>query len=180
MRAAGASTPMLSLVVVNSLDQEAFVRVLGRLFDHAPWVAGAAWRKRPFRSLGELNRALVASMREAPPERQLALIRAHPELGGGEVRSGELTADSSREQASAGLHRLAQAEVEALRRLNRSYRERFGFPLIVCVREHTEESILAGGAARLENSREREIEIALEEIAKIAGVRLRDVVEDAA
>ena len=90
-----------------------------------------------------------------------------------------LTRESSREQASAGLDRLTADELEALRRLNATYRERFGFPLIVCVREHTKDSIIAWGADRLEHSREQEIEIALGEIAKIARVRLDDLLEEA-
>ena len=111
-------------------------------------------------------------MREAPRERQLSLIRAHPELAGREAQQGTLTRDSTREQASAGLDRLTAEELEALARLNRSYRERFEFPLIVCVREHTKDSILAWGNERLDHSREQEIEIALGEIVKIARLRL--------
>ena len=118
-------------------------------------------------------------MREAPRERQLELIRAHPELAGREAQGRTLTPESAHEQASAGLDRLTADELEALRRLNRSYRERFGFPLIVCVREHTKDSIIAWGTARLEHSREQEIEIALGEIAKIARLRLADLLEDA-
>jgi OHCU decarboxylase len=167
---------LLSLAEINRLDEDEFVRALGSLFEHSPWVAGAAWRRRPFGSLGDLHGALVASVQEAPRERQLALIRSHPELGGREAQNGDVTAESSREQASAGLQRLPSEEVEALRRLNRSYRERFGFPLIVCAREHTPDSIVAFGAARLAHSREREIEVALEEITKIAALRLREVV----
>jgi OHCU decarboxylase len=117
-------------------------------------------------------------MREAPRERQLALIRAHPELAGREAADGALTRESSREQASAGLDRLTADELEALGRLNRSYRERFEFPLIVCVREHTTDSIITWGTARLEHSRDEEIEIALGEIAKIARLRLADLVGD--
>jgi OHCU decarboxylase len=149
---------------------------LGTLFEHSPWVAEEAWRRGPFDSAAELHSALEAAMREAPRARQLALINAHPELAGREAQEGTLTRESSSEQASAGLNRLTVAELEALRRLNRDYRERFGFPLIVCVREHTKDSILAWGTARLEHSREQEIEIALGEIAKIARLRLADLV----
>ncbi|MGN6867204.1 MAG: 2-oxo-4-hydroxy-4-carboxy-5-ureidoimidazoline decarboxylase [Solirubrobacteraceae bacterium] len=146
------------------------------LFEHSPWVAETAWRRRPFETVAALHAALEAAMREAPRERQLALIRAHPELAGREAEAGTLTRESSSEQASAGLDRLTADELEALRRLNRSYRERFGFPLIVCVRKHTKQSILAWGADRLEHSREQEIQIALGEIAKIARLRLADLV----
>ena len=166
----GLERPELSLSLAD----------LGGLFEHSPWVAEAAWRRRPFDSMGELYAALEAAMREAPPERQLALIRAHPELAGREAEERTLTRDSSREQSSAGLDRLARDELDALRGLNRAYRERFGFPLIVCVREHTKDSIVAWGNARLEHSREEEIDIALGEIAKIARLRLADLLGEAA
>lgn len=173
------STSSLALADLSVLDEGRFVDTLRSLFEHSPWVAAAAWRRRPFGSAAELQRALEAAMREAPAERQLALIRAHPDLAGREAEQGTLTRESSREQASAGLDRLTAAEVEALRRLNRSYRERFGFPLIVCVREHTQESIMAWGTARLEHSREQEIDIAIGEISKIVRLRLGDVLEEA-
>ena len=166
----GLERPELSLSLAD----------LGGLFEHSPWVAEAAWRRRPFGSVTELHAALVAAMREAPRERRLDLIRAHPELAGREAEERTLTRESSREQASAGLDRLTRDELEALRSLNRAYRARFGFPLIVCVREHTKDSILAWGNARLEHSREQEIEIALGEIGKIARLRLADLLSEEA
>lgn len=176
--AAQAAPPPLDLAGVNALSQDAFVSRFGALFEHSPWVAGAAWRRRPFSSVADLHGAFEAAMREAPRERQLALIRAHPELGGREASEHELTEASSREQASAGLDRPSAPELQALRRVNRDYRECFGFPLIVCVREHTRESILAWGRARLEHSREEEVQNALTEVAKIAHLRLQDLVEE--
>jgi xanthine dehydrogenase D subunit len=152
---------------------------LGSLFEHSPWVAEAAWQRRPFGSQEELQAALEAALREAPRERQLESIRAHPELAGREAKQGTLTPESTHEQASAGLDQLTADELEALQRLNRDYRERFGFPLIVCVRERTKDSILAWGAARLEHTREQEIDIALGEITKIARLRLADLLAEA-
>ncbi len=148
---------------------------LSGLFEHSPWVAQDAWERRPFRTVAELGDALEAAMHAAPAERRLALIRAHPELAGREADQGTLTAESSREQASAGLDRLTAAELKALKQLNQAYRERFGFPLIVCVREHTKESIIAWGTERLKHSREQESEVALGEIAKIARLRLAEM-----
>jgi OHCU decarboxylase len=167
---------MPSLAEVNRMDEEEFVAALGSLFEHSPWVARGAWYARPFERVDDLQDALVTCVRQAPRERQLALIEAHPELGGREAERGELTAESTREQATAGLQRLPSDEVDALRQLNREYRQRFGFPLIVCAREHTPDSILAFGKARLAHSRDEEIDVALGEIGKIAGLRLRDAV----
>jgi OHCU decarboxylase len=155
--------------------QEAFVARYGALFEASPWIARAAWSRGPFAGPDELHAAMVAAMREAPRERQLALIRAHPELAGREADAGELTVASDREQASVGLNRLTAEELGRWRALNRAYRERFGFPLVVCVREHTKESILAWGEERLGHEADQEIETALEEIAKIARLRLGEL-----
>ena len=176
---APVAAPPLSLARVNALGEEEFVKALGPVFEHSPWIARAAWRRRPFAGVGDLHGAFEAAMREAPRERQLTLIRAHPELAGREAEEGELTAESSREQVTAGLDRLSKEEVSALRRLNRDYREAFGFPLVVCVREHTKDSILAWGEARLGHTRSDEVENALTEIAKIAHLRLHDLVAEA-
>lgn len=162
---------------VNRLDRDAFVSRFGALYEHSPWVAEGAWRERPFGSFAELHEAFVRAMYDAPRERQLALIRAHPDLAGKAAIAGELTAESEREQASAGLDRLTPEEYEDFHRLNTAYRDKFGFPFIVCIREHSKETILASAAARLGHTRPAEIETALGEIARIAHLRLRDLVE---
>jgi OHCU decarboxylase len=141
------------------MREDAFVAVLDGVVEHSPWVAREVYRSY-------LGDALEAAIRSAPVERQLALVRAHPELSSGE----ELTAESAREQAGAGLDR----EGASQRALNAAYRERFGFPYVVCVREHTPESILAWGSERLQRTPEQELETALGEIAKIARLRLKE------
>jgi OHCU decarboxylase len=163
------------LADVDQMSEEEFVARFGALFEHSPWVAHEAWRRHPFGSRGALHAAFVDALRSAPRDRQLALIRAHPELAGREAEEGELTDESGREQASAGLDRLSPAEHARLMELNRRYRERFGFPMVVCVREHTKDSILAWGSARLERSADEEVATALGEIAKIAELRLEDL-----
>jgi 2-oxo-4-hydroxy-4-carboxy-5-ureidoimidazoline decarboxylase len=134
------------------------------VYEHSPWVAEAAWHERPFRSLSELHGAMERAVNVAPDERKMELIRAHPDLAGKAAVAGELTVKSEREQASAGLNRLSPEEYEAFTGMNHSYRERFGMPLIFCVREHTKEAILKGAEERLGNTREEEIETALAEI----------------
>jgi OHCU decarboxylase len=160
---------------VNELGRDAFVERFGPLFEHSPWVAADAWSDRPFADRDELFEALRAAMYSAPRERQLALIRAHPDLAGRAAIEGALTESSTREQASAGLDRLTPDEYASFMRTNTAYRERFGFPFVVCVREHTKESILRVAAERLEHTRDEEVRVALEEIAKIARLRLEDV-----
>jgi OHCU decarboxylase len=160
---------------VNELGREAFIERFGALFEHSPWVAADAWSDRPFADEDELFEALRSAMYSAPMERKLALIRAHPDLAGRAAIEGTLTRSSKTEQASAGLDRLTPDEYEAFTRLNGAYRERFGFPFVVCVREHTKESILRVAAERLAHTRDEEVRVALEEIAKIARLRLEDL-----
>lgn len=150
----------------------------GGVYEHSPWIAEAAWRERPFRSLSELHGVMERAVNAATGERKMELIRAHPDLAGKAAVAGELTPESEREQASAGLNRLSPEEYEAFTGMNRSYQEKFGMPLIFCVREHTKESILKGAEERLGNSREQEIETALAEISKIARLRLGDLIKE--
>ncbi|MBX6764274.1 MAG: 2-oxo-4-hydroxy-4-carboxy-5-ureidoimidazoline decarboxylase [Rubrobacteraceae bacterium] len=159
---------------VNALSREEFVERFGSLFEHSPWVAWRAWEERPFGSVAELEAALRRAVQEASREEKLALIRAHPELA---VPEGDLTPESEREQRSAGLDGLEEGERKEFLRLNRAYRERFGFPYVVCVREHTKDSILEDARRRLAGEREEEMENALGEIAKISSLRLRDMLE---
>jgi OHCU decarboxylase len=141
-------------------------------------VAREAWRRRPFNGFDDLAGAFAAAVREASEPARLALVRAHPELAGREARVGELTDESASEQAAAGLDRLSHEEAVRLEELNRAYREKFGFPLVIAVRERDKASILAEGEARLHNGPEQELETAIGEIAEIARLRLRELVTD--
>jgi OHCU decarboxylase len=167
--------PRVPGTTANALDRDAFVERYGPLFEHSPWVAAAAYGKRPFADREDLLAKLTEAMYEAPEDRQTELIRAHPDLAGRAAIEGTLTADSAREQSSAGLDRLTPDEYEAFTRTNTAYRERFGFPFVVCVREHDKASILATAEARLQNDPQTEHGNALAEIAKIARLRLEDL-----
>jgi OHCU decarboxylase len=156
-------------------DRETFVARYGALFEHSPWVAEAAFEDGPFAGDEALLGAMVTAVERAPRERQLALIRAHPDLAGRAAIAGELTPDSAREQAAAGLDRLTADEYEAFTRTNAAYRERHGFPFVICAREHDKHSILAAAGERLEHDTDTEIGVALAEIAKIARLRLGEL-----
>jgi OHCU decarboxylase len=110
-------------------------------------------------------------------DRRVALIAAHPDLAGRVAREGRLTPASTGEQAGAGLDRLSPAETVRFDAANARYRERFGFPFVICVREHTKESILAALEVRANAGRADEISTALAEIAKIARLRLEDAIQ---
>ncbi|HEX8366598.1 MAG TPA: 2-oxo-4-hydroxy-4-carboxy-5-ureidoimidazoline decarboxylase [Allosphingosinicella sp.] len=141
------------------------------LFEHSPWVEERA-DVRP--SSGDRHADLMAVVRDAAPEEWVALIRAHPELAGKAAVDGTLTEASAAEQASAGLDRLTQAEFDRFHALNAAYREKFGFPFIICVRLTDKAGILAAMESRLANDRDTEIATALEQIGEIVRLRLED------
>jgi 2-oxo-4-hydroxy-4-carboxy-5-ureidoimidazoline decarboxylase len=172
------STTPIALAKINDLSRDEFVAALGPLFEGSPWIAAATWPARPFGSIDQLHQALCATMYAAPVEQQVALIQAHPDLAGKAAIAGELTAESAREQSSAGLSQLAPAEFATFTQRNQAYRETFGFPFVICAREHNATSILEHFAARLEHTRAQEIATALGEIAKIARLRLHDAVRE--
>jgi OHCU decarboxylase len=160
---------------INSLSGGDFVRLLGGVFEHSPWIAEMTWVKRPFAGVEQLHGTMCDAVKMSSAEKQLALLRAHPDLVGRLAQENKLTKESVREQASAGLDRLTPDEVAEFQRFNAAYHERFGFPFIICARLNKKEAILAGFSRRLHHSREEEIKTALEEIYKIAELRLRDL-----
>ena len=160
-----------SIPELNHVSREEFVRWVGPVFEHSPWIATMAADKRPFANLDALHRQLCQIVREAPEAKQLGLIQAHPDLG----QRGVLTAESTREQASAGLDNLLPEQQSALQSQNRAYREKFGFPFVICARLNSKDSIVDTLTRRLLHSREQEIQTALEEIFKIAQLRLGDL-----
>jgi len=162
----------ISLDELNAADEHGFVSALSNIYEHAPWVAENAVRKRPFPTLAALADTLQQSVTRASGERQHALIAGHPDLASKAVRLDTLTLDSQAEQTSAGLDRLNAEEFERFHRLNKAYREKFGIPFIVCVRRHGKDSILREFERRLRNDAKAEQETALREISRIAALRL--------
>jgi 2-oxo-4-hydroxy-4-carboxy-5-ureidoimidazoline decarboxylase len=166
------------LSALNSLDRETFVKTLGGIFEHSPWIAEDACHKRPFDSVAELHEAMRDAVRHASEEKQLGLILAHPDLAGKAALAGDLTDSSKREQAGAGLDRLTGEEYQRFHTLNNSYKEKFNFPFILAVKGHTQESILKSFEERLPNSLAAEKARALEEIYKIARFRLEALLDE--
>jgi OHCU decarboxylase len=166
-----------TLAQINSLSCEEFVRVIGPVFEHSPWIADAAWPSRPFSNLEQLHKILTGIVRDASEEQQVKLIQAHPDLVGRAALAGTLTPESNREQTSAGLGKLTPEEIALFQKNNHAYREKFGFPFVICARLNKKEAILKGFETRLKNSRELEINAALDEIGKIAWLRLQDIIK---
>jgi 2-oxo-4-hydroxy-4-carboxy-5-ureidoimidazoline decarboxylase len=169
----------MALAKLNAADEAGFMAALGDVYEHAPWVAQAALKQRPFVTLAALHAAMMDAVRAAPPEQRLALIKGHPDLAGKAARAGTMTVESKAEQASAGLDRLSETEFAQFHRLNDAYREKFGMPFIICVRRHSKDSILQQFERRLQNSMSAETKTALGEIFRIAALRLDQRIEAA-
>lgn len=163
------------LDILNRGDRDGFVGRLGTLYEHSPWIAEAAWLQRPFADRPALHAAMQSIVLDAGESRQLALIRAHPDLAGKLARAGILEAHSTGEQQGLGLDRLSDAQYEQFDRLNTAYRVRFGFPFIIAVRAQTRDSVLAAFGQRLANDPDAERATALTEIGRIAWFRLQDL-----
>ncbi len=161
-----------SLEEINQLSPEDFVRTVGPIFEHSPWIAGRGEGMRPLASREKLHEALCDIVRNATAEEQLKLIRAHPDLVGRVV----LTAESKGEQSAAGLTNLTADEVAAFDRYNREYQEKFGFPFVICARQNKKDAILAAFPVRLANDGATEQRTALGEIFQIALLRIQDLI----
>jgi OHCU decarboxylase len=165
---------------VNAMDREQFVATFAPLFQGPTWVVENAYTQRPFADTSSLRLAFQEALFAATPEQQRELMGAYPALASDTVAEGAAGEHSTLDQASAGLTRLAEEDHAAFREVTTAYREKFGFPLIVCVRDNpSRERILEQGRARMQNSPTQEHAAALIEIAKIAGHRFDDLVTDA-
>ncbi|WP_295997203.1 allantoate amidohydrolase [Rugamonas sp.] len=168
---------MTTLSELNHCAPEAFIESLRGIYEHSPWIPQRACAARPFASATALKLALQAAVNAATLERQLELIRAHPELAGKAAIAGELTPESSQEQARSGLDRCSAEEFAALQSLNADYNAKFGFPFILAVKGPdgaglTRRHIIATFTRRLRNQRDEEIGECLRQIKRIAELRL--------
>lgn len=160
---------------INGMDRGAFVSVFGNVFEASPWIAEAAWHCIPFESRDDVIEKLCGVVRSAGRDRQLALLRAHPELGARK----QLTGHSEDEQKNAGLKDHENSRIELLATLNRQYRDKFGFPFILAVKGLDPGKISGRFQERLENSQEDEFTECLEQVFRIARYRLGDLLGEA-
>ena len=159
---------------MNAFDAAAFTARFGDIAEDSPWVAAAADKARPFADREVMVAAFAAAVRAAPRDRQLALLRAHPDLAGRAAVAGDIAEESRREQAGAGLDLLTAEEFTRFHDMNARYRERFGFPFIFAVKGATKEAILAAFEARIDNDAETERATALANVERILRFRIED------
>jgi 2-oxo-4-hydroxy-4-carboxy-5-ureidoimidazoline decarboxylase len=160
----------MTIFELNSFPRERFVEQLGGIFEHSPWVAERAWEALPFPDIDAVHKAMVSTVEAASREEQLALLRAHPDLG----TRARMSMASTGEQARAGLSSLTPDELKRLEQLNAEYRRRFEFPFIYAVKGASRENIVRALQTRLMNSGPEEFREALNQVHRIARFRLED------
>ncbi|WP_134701346.1 2-oxo-4-hydroxy-4-carboxy-5-ureidoimidazoline decarboxylase [Ammoniphilus sp. YIM 78166] len=162
----------LGIEQVNQMNKEEFVRKVGWVFEHSPWIAEKAWESRPFPSREALMQTMITIVQQADASSQLQLLRAHPDLG----TRLKLTSASQKEQAGVGLDKLSKEEYDELSSLNQRYVEAFSFPFIMAVKGQSKESILSAMKERVHHTYEEECAKALQEVYKIATFRLNETI----
>lgn len=165
----------MSVINLASLDKEQFVARFGGLYECSPWIAESAWeslQKEETVAVDELRSQLQGIVNDASREQKLALLNAHPELAGKAAMDGELTVESTEEQASARLDLCSKAEFDQFQTLNTQYNEKFGFPFILAVRGRNRAEILTAFSQRVNNEASEEFNTAIEQVHQIASMRL--------
>lgn len=158
------------------MNRADFVERFGGVFEHSSWVAEGAWDAGlNLDSAGDLHARMCAVLRSAPRDQRLGVLNAHPDLAGRLALAGGLTADSTAEQASAGLDKCSPAEFERLQALNEAYKAKFGFPFIMAVKGRTRADIIRAFEERVNNDAETEFATALAQVERIALLRLNDM-----
>ncbi|MCJ2052484.1 2-oxo-4-hydroxy-4-carboxy-5-ureidoimidazoline decarboxylase [Methylobacterium sp. J-070] len=169
----------IALTDLNGMPEGAFVAALGAVFDHAPWVAEAVARHRPFDTVVALHAAMCAAVEAAPGDQRRALLAGHPDLAGRAARDGTIAPDSVAEQAAAGLDRLPASDYARFEAMNATYRSRFGIPFILCIKRHGRASLMATFEDRLGSDPQTEFRTAETEVFRIAAIRLGLLVDGA-
>ena len=157
-----------SIATLNQMSQVELVEAIGSIFEHTPQIAAEAWRSQPFTDVQNLHQVMAAIVEKMSSSDQLKLICAHPDLGS----KFKMAEASVQEQSTVGLDQLSTAEYDRFQYLNQAYKDKFSFPFVIAVRNHTKDSILAAFEQRLLNDLEAEKNQAIAEIIEIAKWRL--------
>ena len=163
----------MTVAELNASPRDSFLAAVGWVFEDSLWVAERAWEARPFAGRADLHAAMVQAVAAASPHQQLALLRAHPDLGA----RARMSQASTGEQSRAGLDTLTKEEYQALQELNARYRERFGFPFLFAVKGSNKHDILGALRQRIDAAPADEFQEALRQVYRIAGFRLEQAIQ---
>ncbi|XP_071989083.1 putative 2-oxo-4-hydroxy-4-carboxy-5-ureidoimidazoline decarboxylase [Engystomops pustulosus] len=165
----------MNLDAVNSMSYEQFLDIFGNIIEKCPIITAAVWSRRPFSSFGEVEDGVHEFIESLPISGKEGILRCHPDLAGRELTSGTLTMESQEEQRRAGLTSLTSQERERLTLLNTQYKEKFGFPFVICAKMADKDKIMRELSARLQNDPSVELLIGIDEVKKICHLRIQDI-----
>ncbi|XP_069828168.1 putative 2-oxo-4-hydroxy-4-carboxy-5-ureidoimidazoline decarboxylase [Dendropsophus ebraccatus] len=165
----------MDLEAVNSMNYEQFLDIFGNIVEKCPIITAAVWSRRPFLTLSEVEDRVCEFIDSLPISGKEGILRCHPDLAGRELTSGTLTMESQQEQRQAGLTSLTSREQERLTLLNTRYKQKFGFPFVICAKMSDKDKILKELTTRLQNDPSAELLKGIEEVKKICHVRLQDI-----
>ncbi len=171
-------TETKTLKKLNACSSQEFIAAMAEVFEHAPWVAEAVVAERPFEHVDALHTAMLGKVLALSSDDMIQLLAGHPELAGSQARLGQMTKDSVREQGGLSLQTLNEADARQWDALNLAYREKFGFPFILCISRHSRASALREFETRLKNDRQTELRLALSEIGRITRLRMAARIAD--
>ncbi|XP_076027408.1 2-oxo-4-hydroxy-4-carboxy-5-ureidoimidazoline decarboxylase [Genypterus blacodes] len=163
----------MDIAAANALPYEDFVAIFGNVVENCPIITAAVWSRRPFANLTALEESISEFIDALPQSGKEGILRCHPDLAGRDLQGGTLTRESRQEQAGAGLDALSSTEVSHMARLNREYKERFGFPFVICARMNDKETMVRQLSERLGNEHAVERGRGIEEVKKICHLRLQ-------
>lgn len=164
----------LSISSVNNLNSDDFVKNFGNVVEMTPSCAAGVCSERPFSSFDSFVAAMCQFIDNLPKDGREEILRNHPDLAD---RLESLTPESQREQTQAGITTLSVEQIQQLKHYNKLYKEKFGFPFVICARLNNKDAILSGIRTRLNNDREQELKCGIEEVKKIMLLRMKDLVE---
>ena len=162
----------LNINALNTMNKFEFVAILKDIFEHSPWVVERAFTSAPFNNVDNMHKSMIAQINLASSLEQIKLLRAHPQLADKKIKQTTLAKHSRNEQAKAKLNALNSSQIVKMDKLNEKYQQKFGFPFIIAVLEHSRASIFIEFEKRLKNSTIQEINNALEQVGRIAKLRL--------
>ncbi|XP_056417808.1 putative 2-oxo-4-hydroxy-4-carboxy-5-ureidoimidazoline decarboxylase [Hyla sarda] len=165
----------MDLEAVNSMSYEQFLDIFGNIIEKCPIITAAVWSRRPYSAFSEVEDGVYEFIEALPKSGKEGILRCHPDLAGRELTSGALTMESQQEQRQAGLTSLTSGERERMTLLNARYKEKFGFPFVICAKLSDKHKIMEELTARLHNDPSAELLKGIEEVKKICHLRLQDI-----
>ena len=158
---------------INKLSKSEFIKVFANIFENASWIAEKLYNQKPFNSFEELSLKMINIFENSSKEKKLEILNAHPDLAD-KAKITLLTPDSKKEQNSAGLDQCTEEEYSEFKKLNKTYKK-FGFPFIMSIKNKNKIEILNNFRKRINSELEIEFNEAVEQVKKIASLRLEDL-----